>query len=363
MPAPTPRARARDLGIEIGLLPTGPGNAITDVPGVLVGHTTVWRDEPDPPAGRGVARTGVTAIVPGPVGEVVRNGRAAGVAVLNGAGELTSAIQVREWGVLETPILLTSTMQVGRAWDAIVELLAELEPSVGRDVVTIPMVGECDDSWLNDARRTQISPEDVRAAVLDATAGPVAEGAVGAGTGMICCEWKGGIGTASRVVEGPCTVGVLLLTNFGSADRLTVDGVPVGRTLRPPPEPSPDGGDAGSCIGIVATDAPCSPAQLERLARRVGLGLARAGSVARHGSGEIFAAFSTAARDGVRLIDDAALNPLFAAVVEASEEAVINSLCAADTVRGAHGHTVHGLPLDEVQALLRAAGRLRAEVS
>jgi D-aminopeptidase len=221
------------------------------------------------------------------------------------------------------------------------------------------MVGECDDSWLNDARRTQISAEDVRAAVLGATAGPVAEGAVGAGTGMICCEWKGGIGTASRVVEGRFTIGVLLLTNFGSADRLTVDGVPVGRTLRPPPEPSPDGGDAGSCIGIVATDAPCSPAQLERLARRVGLGLARAGSVARHGSGEIFAAFSTATRAGMRPIDDATLNPMFAAVVETAEEAVINSLCAADTVSGARGHTVHGLPIDEVQALLRAAGRLR----
>ena len=179
------------------------------------------------------------------------------MAVLNGAGELTSAIQVREWGGLETPILLTSTMQVGRAWDAVVELLAELEPAVGRDLVTIPMVGECDDSWLNDARRTQISTEDVRAAVLGATAGPVPEGAVGAGTGMICCEWKGGIGTASRVIEGPFTIGVLLLTNFGSADRLTVDGVPVGRTLRPPPEPSPDGGDAGAASAS-SHRPPCS---------------------------------------------------------------------------------------------------------
>jgi D-aminopeptidase len=360
VPAPAPRARARDLGIEIGLLPPGPDNAITDVPGVLVGHATVWREEPDPPAGRGVARTGVTAIVPGRVTDVVRDGRAAGVAVLNGAGELTSAIQVREWGVIETPVLLTSTMQVGRAWDAVVELLAELEPSVGRDVVVIPMVGECDDSWLNDARRTQISADDVRAAVHGATAGPVAEGAVGAGTGMICSEWKGGIGTASRVVDGPFTAGVLLLTNFGSADRLTVDGVPVGRTLRPPAGPSRESGDAGSCIGIVATDAPCSSSQLERLARRVGLGLARAGSVARHGSGEIFAAFSTATPGGEQPIDGAALNPLFAAVVEAAEEAVVNSLCVADTVVGAHGHTVHGLPLEDVQGLLRSAGRLHA---
>jgi D-aminopeptidase len=359
MPAPAPRARARDLGIEIGLLPTGPGNAITDVAGVLVGHSTVWREEPDPPDGRGVARTGVTAILPGPIGAVLRDPLPAGVAVLNGAGELTSAIQVRELGFLETPIILTSTMQVGRAWDGLVELLAELEPSVGRDHIVIPMVGECDDSWLNDARRTQIAAADVRAAVEDAASGAVGEGAVGAGTGMICSEWKGGIGTASRVVGDGITVGVLLLTNFGSADRLTIDGVPVGRTLRPPTSRARPGGDAGSCIGIVATDAPCTPAQLERVARRVGLGLARAGSVARHGSGEIFAAFSTVPAGAVRAVDEAALNQLFAAVVEAAEEAVINSLTAADTVAGAYGHTVHALPLDGTQALLRGAGRLR----
>ena len=345
--------------MRIGLLPTGPFNAITDVPGVLVGHRTVWRDEPEPPAGRGSARTGVTAILAGPPDEVARDPRPAGVAVLNGAGELTSAIQVRELGLLETPILLTSTMQVGRAWDALVELLAEHDPSVGRHKVLIPMVGECDDSWLNDARRTQISVADVRSAVLDATTGVVREGAVGAGTGMICSEWKGGIGTASRVVAGR-TLGVLVLTNFGSAERLTVDGVPVGRTLRPPSSRPRRVGDAGSCIGIVATDASSSPAQLERLARRVGLGLARTGSVARHGSGEIFAAFSTVPARLVRPVDDETLNELFAAVVEAAEEAIVNSLVAAATVEGAHGRTVHAIPLEGLQGLLQAAGRLHA---
>jgi D-aminopeptidase len=360
-PGPPPaRARARDLGIDIGGLPTGPGNAITDVPGVLVGHATVWREEPDPPAGRGVARTGVTAVVPGPPVALMAEALPAGVAVLNGAGELTSAIEVRELGWLQTPIVLTSTMQVGRAWDGLIEVLCELDPTLGLDDVVIPMVGECDDSWLNDARRTQISVDDVRAAVLGATPGPVAEGAVGAGTGMICFGWKGGIGTASRQLETGHTVGVLLLTNFGAAEHLTVAGVPVGRTLRPPPSTDEDTDDAGSCIGIVATDAPCAPDDLERVARRIGLGLARGGSVAFSGSGEIFVAFSTVPFGREVVLRHRQLNPLFAAVVEAAEEALLNSLTAADTVTGAHDHTIAGLPLEETQALVRAAGRLRS---
>jgi D-aminopeptidase len=363
MPQPGPppaRARARDLGIEIGLLPAGPGNAITDVPGVLVGHSTVWRDEPEPPAGRGVARTGVTAVVPGPPVAVMAEALPAGVAVLNGAGELTSAIEVRELGWLQTPIVLTSTMQVGRAWDGLIEVLCDLDPKLGLDEIVIPMVGECDDSWLNDARRTQISSDDVRAAVLGAASGPVAEGAVGAGTGMICFGWKGGIGTASRRLDTGHTVGVLLLTNFGTAEHLTVAGVPVGSTLRPPAGTEETSDDAGSCIGIVATDAPCAPNDLERVARRIGLGLARGGSVGYSGSGEIFVAFSTVPFGREGTLHHRQLNPLFAAVVEAAEEALINSLTAADTVTGAHGHTIAGLPLEEIRAHLRAAGRLRS---
>jgi len=333
--------RARDHGIEIGLLPVGRTNAITDVPGVRVGHATVWRDEPEPPEGRGVARTGVTAIVPGSALAVLQAPVPSGVAVLNGAGELTSAIQVAEWGVLETPILLTSTMQVGRAADALVALLCESDPTLGLDRVVIPMVGECDDSYLNDARRVQITADDVRRAVDGAAGGAVEEGAVGAGTGMICFGCKGGIGTASRLVhdrELDVTVGVLLLTNFGDRPRLTIAGRPVGRWLETEAPPAPRRVPAGSCIGVVATDAPCTSHQLERLARRVGLGLARCGSVAHHGSGEIFTAFSTVPASGLQPVDDAQLDPLFAAVVEAAEEAVVNSLAAATTTDGAHGH-------------------------
>jgi D-aminopeptidase len=353
---PVPRRRARELGIEIGLLPTGPANTITDVPGVLVGHTTVWRDEPEPPAGRGVARTGVTAILPTAPAELLRAPVPCGVAVLNGAGELTSSVQVAELGMLETPIVLTSTMQVGRAYDGVVELLRDLDPTVGTERVVIPMVGECDDSWLNDARRTQITNEDVRAAV-EGAAPTVEEGAIGAGTGMVCFDFKGGIGTASRLaISAGATVGVLLLTNYGSRERLTIDGVPVGRLLGPPLDDLQP--PAGSCIGVVATDAPCTPPQLERLARRIGLGLARCGSVAHHGSGEIFAAFSTVPLGTGERLADQHLNELFAAVVEAAEEASINSLLRATTVTGAHGHTVEALPIEETVALLRSSGRL-----
>ena len=349
--------RARDHGIEIGLLPTGPDNAITDVPGVRVGHATVWRDEPDPPLGRGVARTGVTAIVPGDALGVLRAPLPSGAAVLNGAGELTSSIQVREWGVLETPILLTSTMQVGRALDGLVELLCESDPTLGVGRVVIPMVGECDDSYLNDARRVQIDVADVRKAVEEAHPGAVEEGAVGAGTGMVCFGCKGGIGTSSRLVSEPAdgldvTVGVLLLTNFGERRRLTIDGRAVGRWLDDKAPPEPSRVPAGSCIGVVATDAPCSPHQLERLARRTGLGLARCGSVAHHGSGEIFTAFSTTPAAGLQPLSDDRLNPLFAAVVEASEEAVLNSLAAATTTTGAHGHTVEAVPIEQARAAL-----------
>jgi D-aminopeptidase len=351
------RRRARELGIDIGLLPTGPANAITDVRGVLVGHTTVWRDEPDPPAGRGVARTGVTAVLAAPPVALLDAPVPCGVAVLNGAGELTSSAQVAELGWLETPIVLTSTMQVGRAYDGVVELLCDLDPTVGTERVVIPMVGECDDSGLNDARRTQITNEDVRAAVESASP-TVAEGAVGAGTGMVCFEFKGGIGTASRLAIGAgATVGVLLLTNFGSRERLTIDGVPVGRLLGPSMDDLPV--REGSCIGIVATDAPCTAPHLARLARRIGLGLARCGSVAHHGSGEIFVAFSTVPSTVTPRLADDHLNELFAAVVEAAEEACVNSLLMATTVTGAHGHTVEALPSDETLDLLRAAGRLR----
>jgi D-aminopeptidase len=357
--------RARDLGITIGPLPPGPTNSMLDVSGVGVGHATVWRDEPDPPEGRGVARTGVTVVDPG--GMPFRSPVPFGSAVLNGAGEMTGLTTGREWGLLESPIALTSTMQLGRVYDALCQLMLEQDDLIAEEVV-IPAVGECDDSFLNDVRRMQVDQADVRAALAAAaasvgSAAPPDEGAVGSGTGMTCLGWKGGIGTSSRRTPSGHTVGVLLMANFGEAGRLTVDGVPVGRRLQPPQE-SEVAGPAGSCIVVVGTDAPVDAAGCERLARRAGLGLARTGSTAHHGSGEVFAAFATGLRAprGERLVGPPLpgreLDDLFAAVVDATEESVLNAMLQAPTVAGRGGHTVHGLPAAAVVELLREAGRL-----
>ncbi len=363
--------RAADLGITIGLLPSGPTGSMLDVPGVGVGHSTVWRDEPPPPEGRGVARTGVTVVDPG--ANLFAGPVPAGGAVLNGAGECTGFIAIDEWGLLETPVFLTSTMQVGRVYDAACRLLMEEEPAIGVQDVVIPVVAECDDSHLNDARVMQVTIDDVRAALTQARAsvgGPApAEGAVGSGTGMMCLGYKGGIGTASRRTPTGHTVGVLLMSNFGGRDRLTVDGVPVGRML---PAPAPPAADptGRSCIVVVGTDAPLDAAACARLARRAGLGLARTGSTATHGSGEIFLAFATglraprdptgtAARTAppIAALTGSELDPFFAAVVEASEEAVLNSLLMAPTVVGRDGHSAAGLPAEAVRALLASAAR------
>jgi D-aminopeptidase len=343
--------RLRDLGLRIGDLEPGPRNAITDVPGVLVGHITVRRDEPDPPEGRGIARTGVTAIVPGPPGSLVSNPIAAGTTVLNGAGELTGSLQIGEWGCIETPMYLTSTMAVGRVYDGAVAAAVAADSSVGTENFVIPVVGECDDGWLNDARTVQVDAADVQRA-LDTAGDGVAEGAVGAGTGMICFGWKGGIGTASRRL-GADHVGVLTLTNFGAHHQFRLDGVPVGRLLDPPPTRRDHPG--GSCIVVIATDAVLGTHQLTRLARRAGLGLARTGSIAHHGSGEIFVAVSTGQGDTV---PDQELNPFFGAVVDATEETVVNSLWAAEDVEGREGRMIRALPHEPVLGLLRAARRI-----
>jgi len=356
--------RATDLGIRIGSLPSGPTASVLDVPGVGLGHATVWRDEPVPPAGRGVARTGVTVLLPS--ADTFARPVPAGGSVLNGAGECTGLLTAAEWGLLESPVFLTSTMQLGRVYDAACELITEREPAIGEDVV-IPVVAECDDSFLSEVRRMQVTRDDVAAAwaaaeVSVGSATPPEEGSVGSGTGMSCLGFKGGIGTASRVLPSRHTVGVLLMTNFGERERLTVDGVPVGRLLAPdpyPPEPPP----AGSCIGVVITDAPLDSATCSRLARRVGLGLARAGSTAHHGSGEIFLACATGIRGdragqltGPPAITGSQLDPFFAAVVEVSEEAVLNSMLASPTVTGRGGHARQGLPVDEVRRLLADRG-------
>ena len=361
-------------------MPSGPTASIVDVAGVGVGHATVWRAEPPPPVGRGVARTGVTVLDLG--GNLFQSPVPAGGAVLNGAGECTGFLAAGEWGLAETPVFLTSTMQLGRVYDAACELLMEEEPGIGIDDVIIPIVAECDDSFLSEARRMQVTKEDVAAALRAARAsvgGPApAEGAVGAGTGMTCFEFKGGIGTASRVTPSGHTVGVLVLSNFGSRERRTVDGVPVGRRLalfdakrgEAPPE--------GSCIVVAVTDAPIDSAGCVRLARRAGLGLARTGSTANHASGEIFLAMATGLRRNrtftdrsdahqpssggadrsAATIEGGELDQFFAAVVEATEEAVLNSLLAASTVTGRDGNTSLALPAERVRELLHAAGRV-----
>lgn len=353
--------RAADIGITIGIMPSGPTGSVIDVPGVGVGHATIWRDEPPPPEGRGVARTGVTVVDPG--GNLFRSPVQAGGAVLNGAGECTGFIAAGEWGLAETPVFLTSTMQLGRVYDAACELLMAEDPTIGVGDVIIPIVAECDDSFLNEARRMQVSRADVSSALSDARAsvgGPVPpEGAVGAGTGMSCLGFKGGIGTASRLTPSGHVVGVLLLSNFGERERLTVDGVPVGRLL-PPPDGRGQPPPGGSCIVVVLTNAPVDSAGCVRLARRAGLGLARTGSTASHGSGEIFLAIATGLREerSAQLptragrLHGSALNPLFSAVVEATEEAVLNSMLAAPTVTGRDGNTSYGLPSERVRELV-----------
>ena len=323
-------SRPREDGIVIGTLEPGPRNSIADV-GVTVGHVTV-------------ERTGVTAVVPPslPV--------PAGTAVLNGAGELTGSLEIREWGRLATPVYLTSTHAVGRVYDGAVSVAMAADRRVGVDRVVIPVVGECDDSWLSDARIAHVQPDDVAHAVADATA-DFEQGAVGAGAGMSCFDWKGGIGSASRRA-GDHTVGVLLLTNFGTSEQLRVEGVPVGQLLDEKPDEALDPG--GSCIAVVATDAPLTPPQLERVARRAGLGLARTGSVAHHGSGEIFVAVAISNECSFA---DRDLNPLFQAAVDATEEAVLCSLWAAVDTTGREGRLVRALPRERVLELYRGRGR------
>lgn len=358
--------RPRELGISIGELPTGSTNSVLDVAGVGLGHATLIRDEPPPPDGRGMARTGVSTLML--ADDAYPRPLAAGGAVLNGAGECTGFLTVSEWAVIETPVHLTSTMQLGRVYDSACELVLEQHAAVADDVV-IPVVAECDDSFLNDCRRMQVERADVRASYAEALASrgsstPPASGSVGAGTGMSCLGFKGGIGTASRVTRDGHTVAVLLLTNFGERRQLRVAGVPIGRLLpsqqAAPPRP------AGSCIGIAVTDASLAGSDCARLARRIGLGLARAGSTAHHGSGEIFLASSTTARldrDGRfevgPRVAGPALDALFDAVVDAAEEAVLDSLFSSSTTVGRDGNTSEGLDPSVVMPLLEQAGHAR----
>lgn len=357
------RLRARALGIEIGIYPPGPENAITDVAGVEVGQTTVaWGDASLSP-GQGPARTGVTAIWP-QRDDLLRNPVAAGFFALSGTGEMTARSEIEEQGRINTPIVLTNTMSVGLAYDAVCRYLVERDPEVGgAEGVQIPVVAECDDSFLHDTRGFHITHEHVYAALDGAQGGPVAEGSVGAGTGMHLFQFKGGIGTSSRRLPeeaGGWTVGVLVLTNFGRRHRLTVAGVPVGQHF---PYTREEAGlpprDEGSGIVVVATDAPLDGRQLARVAKRAALGLGRTGSTGGDTSGELLIAFTTGYRPGRdpgvatrAIVESHAIDPLFEAAVDATEEAVLNALCMATTTEGREGRRLRAIPLDELRELL-----------
>jgi len=351
------RPRARDVGVAPGILPPGPLNAITDVEGVLVGQSTLIRGDS--------IRTGVTAILPHG-GNLYRDRVPAAVFVINGFGKLLGTTQLHELGELETPILLTCTLCVWKAADAMVAYLLA-QPGMEQVRSINPVVGETNDAFLNDIRSRPITAADVVGALTHASAGPVAEGSVGAGTGTSTLGWKGGVGTSSRRVrvgDSTWTVGVLVQTNFGGIGGLLLLGVPVGRLLgrdglsgREAPK-----GPTGSIMIIVATDAPLSDRNLERLASRAAIGLGRTGGTAGNGSGDYVLAFSTnpavrrTAGSGIFTspqVGNDAMSGLFAGVIEATEEAIDNALFAATTVTG-NGHTAEALPVDEVLEILRA---------
>jgi D-aminopeptidase len=389
--------RARDHGIVIGLLAPGPANAITDVGGVRVGHCTLVRGEGPRVVGQGPVRTGVTVIVPHD-GDAFTEPVFAGCHRLNGNGELTGLEWVRESGQLSSPVALTNTHSVGVVRDALVAHAVRTHPT-GTDCWSLPVVGETWDGLLNDVNGFHVGPEHLAAALEAATAGPVVEGSVGGGTGMICHEFKGGIGTASRCLSvdgGGWTVGALVQANYGRRELLRIDGVPVGAEIPVGDVPSPwrampamgasplsDGfghetsgrgcrsPGSGSIIVILATDAPLLPHQCTRLAQRAGLGLARLGSIAGNSSGDLFLAFATGNRDlpraaleadrrremSIRYLNDTTLDPLYQGAVEATEEAIVNALLTAGTMSGCDGATAHGLDGERVVEIMARYGR------
>lgn len=357
------RARLRDLGISIGKYPTGTHNAITDVEGVLVGHTTLIYDEPR------VARTGVTIIQPRPPERSVYLYPVfGGFHVLNGNGEFTGVHWLEESGLVTTPIGITNTHQVGIVRDTLVEYEVLTK---GKHEFALPLVGETYDGWLNDINAFHVKREHVIAAFEAASSGVVAEGNVGGGTGMICHRFKGGIGTASRRVNtrfGTFTVGALTQCNYGARDLLRVDGVPVGRELTFERVPSPvnERDKDGSIIVVIATDATLLPMQCRRLAQRATIGLARVGGTGHNSSGDLFLAFATgneipadAQRPlDVRMLPNNHMDALMDAAAEAVEEAILNALCAAETMTGYNGRTAYALPLDDLQAIMAHYRRL-----
>ena len=358
------KPRAVEGGILIGGFPRGPNNAITDVTGVRVGHVTHIAGEGPLVPGKGPVRTGVTAILPAS-SDVFINRVYAGSYTLNGAGEVMGLLQVDEWGLCETPILLTNTLCVGRVADATISWLWRRHPMIGQEYdIVIPVVAECDDSYLNDAVGRHITEEDVWTALDQASDGPVPEGCVGAGTGMQTFSFAGGIGTSSRKVEVAgkvTTVGALVLSNFGQIENLRVDGAPVGRHLAAKYAHLERRPAAGSIVVLLAYDAPLLARQLSRLCRRAALALGRIGGFAAHNSGEFMFAWSTANRVPrsrvssvitVEIVLDSELDPLYEATLDVVEEAILNALFAGVEMRGQRDHAVPALPVEEVCAMV-----------
>jgi D-aminopeptidase len=347
------RQRLRELGIEIGVMPTGPLNAITDVPGIWVGHTTIIRDEPR------IARTGVTVIVPRE--DMIREDYCyAGYHSFNGNGEMTGLLWLEESGMLGSPVAITNTHQVGVVRDALVEWAVTRRNGKG---FFLPVVAETYDGWLNDISAFHVTKEDVFAAMEAAKPGPVAEGNVGGGTGMICHDFKGGIGTSSRVVEaagGVYTVGALVQANYGDRSHLRVRGYPVGEEINRDVVPLPrDKRHLSSIIVVVATDAPLLPFQCKRLAQRATVGLARVGGIGHNGSGDIFLAFATGNHlpatatepFPVQQVPNPQMDLFFEATAEAVEESILNAMAMAETMTGFQGRTVHAIPLDKLREI------------
>lgn len=370
------RKRVRELGLKLGMYETGRFNSITDVEGVLVGHSTIIQGSGKLVQKKGPIRTGVTAILPNG-GNVYLNRVVGGGFVLNGAGEVSGLTQVMEWGLIETPILLTNSFSVGTCSEALVQYMTEQYPKMGttHDVV-LPLVGECDDSWLNDISGRHVREKHVFEAIKNARSGFIEEGCVGGGTGMITCDFKSGIGTSSRKlprIHGGYMVGVLVMSNFGHMPDLRVDGIPVGRILSPRYEDTIKRQKTyGSIIAVLATNAPLLPHQINRLCKRVGLGIGRVGSYAAHGSGEIILGFSTAnkvPREGKKhlyrmdILMDEAMDPLYQAVIEATEESVLNSLCMATDMVGGNDHFCPAIPLDALEYMISKRNQYRIDAN
>lgn len=370
---PNQRCRLRELGFFRFASAPGPApgthNAITDVPGVRVGHTTLIQGDGPLVPGHGPVRTGVTAILPN--GDVFRHPVRAAAFVFNGNGEMTGLLSVQRRGNLRTPILLTDTSNIGRVLSGAQAWMMRQYAEIGDTApVPVPVVAETWAGFLHDAEGRHIQPEHIASALEQARGGPVAEGVVGGGTGMVCYEFKGGIGTSSRklsAADGGFCVGILAQCNHGRRKQLRMDGVPVGLeipdlmpvegTLKAPPGPK----KTKSIVLIGATDAPCSPLQLGRLCKRMALGLARTGSISMHGSGDLLLFFSTAKGGEAMpepLWNDEQINPLLEAAVQGAEEAILNALCMANTVVGIQGNTVYGLPLDRLYDIFRKYGRV-----